>query len=76
MEPTEIQLLNDLCNIHPDLKALRDDHILYEKQIEKLEKKPFNTPVEEQELKELKKLKLDGKTKLVALLKMYATKEG
>ena len=76
MEKKEYELLEKLAPTHPDLKALWDDHILYEKQLEKLESKSFLTPSEEQQKRQLKKQKLDGKTRLVALLTEYAVKEG
>lgn len=75
MEKKELELLERLAPTHPDLKSLWDDHILYEKQLEKLEGKNFLTPSEEQQVRQIKKLKLDGKTKLVALLREYAAKE-
>lgn len=75
MEKRELELLEKLAPAHPELKSLWDDHILFEKQLDKLEGKKFLTPVEEQQKVQLKKQKLDGKTKLVALLKQYATKE-
>ncbi len=76
MEQKELDLLAKLAPTHPDVKALWDDHILYEKQLEKLESKSYLTPVEEQQKRQLKKQKLDGKTKLVDLLREYAKKEG
>ena len=76
MEKRELELLEKLAPTHPDLKSLWDDHILFEKQLEKLESKKFLTPTEEQQVRQTKKQKLDGKTKLVALLQEYATKEG
>lgn len=76
MEKRELELLEKLAPVHPDLKSLWDDHILYEKQLEKLESKNFLTPSEEQQVRQIKKQKLDGKTKLVALLHQYATEEG
>ena len=76
MEKKELELLEKLAPTHPDLKVLWDDHILYEKQLEKLEDKKFLTPVEEQQVRQIKKQKLDGKTKMVALIKEYAAKEG
>lgn len=42
--------------------------MLYEKQVEKLEGKVFRTPTEDQTLKQLKKQKLEGKTKLMDIL--------
>ena len=50
------------------LKKYAATHVLYEKQVEKLEHKAFRTPTEEQTLKQLKKQKLEGKTQLMAIL--------
>lgn len=72
MEKNEVALLEKLAPAHPDLQALWDEHVLFEKQLEKLEGKGFLTPAEEQQLKELKKQKLDGKTKLVTLIHQYS----
>lgn len=68
MEQRDLLLLEKYAATNPELKDLWDDHILYEKQIEKLEAKPFCTPTEVQTLKQLKKQKLEGKTKLHTLL--------
>ena len=77
MDSHEMQRLEKLAPAHPDLQALWDEHVLYEKQLEKLEGKPFLTPQEDQQMRELKKQKLDGKTKLVDLIEQYsAAKEG
>jgi len=76
VEKKELELLEKLAPTHPDLKSLWDDHILYEKQLEKLESKKFLTPTEEQQVRQIKKQKLDGKTRMVALLREYATGEG
>ncbi|MDR2694784.1 MAG: DUF465 domain-containing protein [Deltaproteobacteria bacterium] len=71
MEPHEIELLEKCAENDPELKALWDDHLLYAKQIEKLESKPYRTPTEAQTLKQLKKQKLDGKTRFMAILDKY-----
>ena len=68
MEKRDSDLLEQYVGTNPELTALWEDHILYEKQIEKLEAKPFRTPTEEMQLKQLKKQKLDGKTKMHDLL--------
>ena len=75
MEKKELELLEKLAPTHPDLKALWDDHILFNKQLEKLEGKSYLTPDEQTQMRQLKKQKLDGKTKLVAMLHKYATEE-
>jgi hypothetical protein len=76
VEKKELELLEKLAPTHHDIKSLWDDHILYNKQLEKLESKKFLTPTEEQQVRQIKKQKLDGKTRLVALLREYATEEG
>ena len=76
MEKKEMELLEKLSPVYPDLKTLWEEHILFEKQLEKLESKHFLTPAEKQQVRQIKKQKLDGKTKLVALLHQYAEKEG
>jgi uncharacterized protein YdcH (DUF465 family) len=75
VEAKEYALLEKLAPTHPELKSLWDDHILYEKQLEKLEGKSFLTPSEKQEVSRIKKQKLEGKTKLVDLLQSYAGRE-
>jgi uncharacterized protein YdcH (DUF465 family) len=77
MDKRELRLLEELAPKYSDLQALWDEHILFEKQLEKLEGKIYRSPQEEQRVRELKKQKLDGKTKLVALIDRYAaSKEG
>ena len=76
MDALEIQLLEKYAAQDDELKNLWDEHQLFEKQLEKLESKSYRTPAEEQQMKELKKQKLDGKTKLVALLDRYKKTEG
>ena len=68
MDQHEIELIEQLLPTDPELKSLWEDHMLYSKQVEKLENKTFRTPTEEQTLKQLKKQKLEGKTQLMALL--------
>ncbi|ABB38966.2 hypothetical protein Dde_2169 [Oleidesulfovibrio alaskensis G20] len=75
METRDLELLEKLSSRDPELKALWEDHVLYEKQIEKLDNKPFLTPSEQTHVKELKKQKLEGKTKLLTILESYRSKE-
>ena len=76
MEQRELLLLEKYSAINPELKDLWEDHILYEKQVEKLEAKSYRTPMEELTLKQLKKQKLEGKTRLHAILDGYSEEEG
>ena len=75
MEQRERELLEKLAPTHADVKVLWEDHVLFNKQLEKLESKSYLTPDEQSQVRQLKKQKLDGKTKLVALLNQYATEE-
>ena len=75
MEQRERELLEKLAPTHADVKALWEDHVLFNKQLEKLESKSYLTPDEQSQVRQIKKQKLDGKTKLVALLNQYATEE-
>ncbi len=68
MEQHEVERIEKYALTNPEIKALWEEHQLFEKQLEKLESKTFLTPSEEQELKRLKIEKLDGKTRLLALL--------
>lgn len=74
MDQHEIELLEKYAPENPELKSLWEDHLLYEKQVEKLESKRVLTPTEQQTLKQLKKQKLEGKTKLVHILDTLKTK--
>ncbi|MDR2488155.1 MAG: DUF465 domain-containing protein [Desulfovibrio sp.] len=75
MERKELELLEKLAPDHPDVKVLWENHILFNKQLEKLESKAYLTPDEQTQVRQIKKQKLEGKTKLVALLNKYATEE-
>lgn len=75
MEQREIELIEKYSEKDNELKALWDLHADYERQLDKLLKKPALTPVEETEVKELKKKKLAGKTKLQQLLERYKSAE-
>lgn len=69
MQPEEVQVLVErYAADNPEVKDLWEEHVLFKKQIEKLESKVARTPVEEQEMRRIKKEKLEGKTKLYALL--------
>lgn len=55
MDQHEIALLEQYAPTDPELKSLWEDHVLYEKQVEKLEGKVFRTPTEDQTLKAVEK---------------------
>ena len=71
MQPEEVQrLVGKYAATDPEVKTLWEEHVLFKKQIEKLESKVVRTPAEEQEMKRIKKEKLEGKTKLYSRLEI------
>ena len=72
MDQRERELLEKYAPRDEELRALQGEHALYGKQLEKLESKPYRTPTEEVQVKQLKKQKLEAKTKLVAILERYS----
>ncbi len=68
MEQREIDLIEQLVGQDSEIGALWTQHKEYEKIINKMESKSYLSETETQEVKELKKKKLAGKTKLQALL--------
>ena len=71
MEAKDLELIEKYGAEDTQIKALWDQHINYEKMIDKLESKSYLSPTETQEVKELKKKKLAGKTTLLSLLDKY-----
>ncbi|MGM0611644.1 MAG: DUF465 domain-containing protein [Thermodesulfobacteriota bacterium] len=76
MEQYELELLAKFGDKDEELKKLWDEHLMYEKQLEKFENKSFLTPQEESEIKSIKKQKLQGKTRMNELLEKYKSREG
>jgi hypothetical protein len=75
MEQRDLDLITELTPKDAELRILWEEHQLYEKQLEKLENKPYLTPEEVRVVKDIKKKKLAGKTKLQAILDRYRTTE-
>ncbi|MFW5722443.1 MAG: DUF465 domain-containing protein [Desulfohalobiaceae bacterium] len=71
MEQYEMELVEKYAEKDDVLKILWEEHVLFEKQLERLEGKPFLTPQEERLAKEIKKKKLAGKTKIQHILDKY-----
>lgn len=75
MEANELELLEKISEQDVELKALWEEHLLYERQLEKLENKPYLNPQEQSVVREIKKKKLNGKTKIQKILDRYKTME-
>ena len=75
MNEQDLELLAKHRASDAELEALYSEHVAFGKLIDKLESKPYLSPIEETEVKELKKKKLAGKTRLLALLDNYRKAE-
>lgn len=76
MEPRELELLEKYSQRDAELKTLWEEHLLYEQQLEKLESKAYISPNDDKVIKEIKKKKLSGKTKIQSILDRYSAMEG
>ncbi len=71
MESKDQDLLKECLKSDPELKGLWDQHEKYERQLKKIENKPFLTPEEKVEKKRLQLSKLAGKTRMEEILNKY-----
>ncbi len=75
MDNRDLELIARFSDTDAELRALYDDHVALDKLIDKLESKPYLNATEDQEVKELKKKKLAGKTRIQTLLDKYRKAE-
>ncbi|SDL13144.1 hypothetical protein SAMN05660337_2196 [Maridesulfovibrio ferrireducens] len=71
MEAKDVDLIRTLVGQDAEIKGLWDQHLDLKKIIDRFEKKGLLNETEVLELKELKKKKLSGKTKLHLLIEKY-----
>jgi hypothetical protein len=71
MEKNDTLLIEKHIKEDEGLRKYVEEHMLFEKQLEALNKKTHLTPAEEVEQKRIKKLKLAGRDKIETLLKKY-----
>lgn len=75
MEANDLLLLEQYVGQDAELRDLWEQHQEFERMLQKMESRPFNSPAQVQEIKELKKKKLAGKTRIQSLLDKYRTTE-
>lgn len=75
MEQRDLELLEKFSAQDAELKTLWEEHLLYEQQLDKLEKKGYLTPSEQSTIREIKKKKLTGKTRMQSILDRYRGRE-
>ena len=64
-------LVQQLFDGNPRFRLLYEEHLLLEKELEKLDQKAYLTPDEELERKKVQKLKLAGKDEMEAILSQF-----
>jgi uncharacterized protein YdcH (DUF465 family) len=75
MEQRDLELLEKHKEHDAELKALWEEHLFYEQQLQKLENKAGLSPREQKTISEIKKKKLSGKTKIQGILDRYRATE-
>ncbi len=76
MEQRDIELINNHMESDNALKMLYDEHIDFERQLEKYNNKPYLTPMEEVERKRIQKKKLRGRDMIEDILRNYRKRDG
>jgi uncharacterized protein YdcH (DUF465 family) len=76
MEQQDLELIAANLSNDEELKALWEEHVGFEKILGRYSGKAVLSPAEELEVKEYKKKKLAGKTRIHALLEKYKKQEG
>lgn len=71
MEDIEYELIGKIVPHHPHLKKLYSEHLKIEKELDHLEQYARYSPAAEVKHRELKKIKLRGKEKMMAIIGRY-----
>ena len=71
MESTDLEMIKRHIKEDKTLETLYNEHLDYEKRLEKYNNKSYLTPSEELERKNIQKLKLLGRDKIEAILRKY-----
>jgi len=71
MEQKDKLLIEKHIDNDEELKSYVEEHVLFEKQLDELNKKPYLTQEEEVRKKKIKKLKLAGRDKIELILRKY-----
>jgi len=71
MEPKDIELIEKLSPLVPELKSLVEEHEALERELERYNAKRYLTSSEEMEKKRIQKLKLAGKDRIEEILASY-----
>ena len=70
-DQTPQDLVQQLFDANPRFRLLYEEHHLLEKELKKLDQRPYLTPDEEMERKKVQKLKLAGKDEMERILNQH-----
>jgi len=73
MDARDTAMILEHINDNRELKNLWDEHLGFEKALEKIDRKPYLSPDEKVERKRLQLAKLAGRTRIDAILTDYRT---
>lgn len=71
MEEKDKLLIEKHIDNDEELKSYVEEHVLFEEQLDELNKKPYLTQEEEVRKKKIKKLKLSGRDHIEMILRKY-----
>jgi uncharacterized protein YdcH (DUF465 family) len=74
MEDYDQSLVERLFDGNPRFRMLYEEHLLLEKELQKLSQKPYLSSDEEVEKKKVQKLKLAGKDEMDRILRICSNK--
>lgn len=69
MEERDLVLIEQWKGRHPELKRLWDEHLEFEEQLDRFNKRLYLSTSEEMERKTIQKKKLKGKTQIEMILR-------
>ncbi len=71
MEPKELEIIEKYKDKDPELKALWEEHLKLEAELQELLSKPYLTTEDEIRKKEIQIKKLHGKDRILEIIKKY-----
>lgn len=75
MDQRDLELIQKHASNDKLLEMLYREHVDFENQLEKYNNKPFLTPNDELDRKNLQKLKLQGRDKIEDILRQYRKRD-
>lgn len=71
MEKRDLEIIERHMGDDKVLAGLYDEHLEFERRLEKYNQKPYLTPSEEMDRKKLQKMKLLGRDRIESILQKY-----